>query len=172
MFKPGQPDAAAPPALLLWVIHHGPAKLYGIVKLYMRQLQQTLLPQLWEHLRQIPSLSLAPVWLAVRRCLIMLVHARVVEFLHKILAAWLHQYHRLKQCFNNGRSRQAYARQADRKAECSSSPQAQNDDRQATVIVLLHTLMSTMGQRTSNCDQSLLCRIPYIQHKFCFLTLC
>ena len=160
MFKPGQPDAAASSALLLWVIHHGSAKLYGIVKVYIRHLQQTLLPQLWEYLRQIPSLSLAPAWLAVRRWLTTLVHARVIEFLHKIFAAWLHQYHRLKQCFDNGRSRQAYARQADRKAECSSPPMAQIDDisqgRQATVIVL----MSTMGKRTVTCDQSLLCIYP------------
>lgn len=150
MSKAGQSDEAPSPALFLWVIQHGPAKLYGIIKVYIRELQQILLPQLWEHLRQTPALSLAPVWLAARRCFIHLVHARVIEFLHKVFAAWLHHYHRLKHCFDNGRSRQAYARQADRKAECSTSPQAQHTDssqnRQPTVTVLLRTLMSTMGQ--------------------------
>ena len=150
MSKAGQADEAPSPALFLWVIQHGPAKLYGIIRVYIRELQQKWLPQLWEHLRQMPSVSLAPVWLAARRCFITVVHARVIEFLHKILAAWLHHYHRVKQCFDNGRSRQAYACQADRKAKCSTSPQAQHtdssQDRQGTVALLPHTLMSTMGQ--------------------------
>ena len=150
MSRLGQADAAPSPALLLWIIQHGSAKLYGIIKIYIRHLQQTLLPQLWKHLRHIPPLSSAPVWLSARRCFINLVHAHVIEFLRKVVAAWLHHYQRLKQRFDAAQSRQADARQADREAECSSSPQAQSNDsskdRQATVVVLLHTLMFTMGR--------------------------
>ena len=150
MSRLGQPDAAQSPAWLLWIIQHGPAKLFCIVRVYIRKLQQTLLPQLWKHLRQIPSLSLATVWLAARRCFINLVHARVPEFLQRVLAAWLHHCHRLKQCFDNGWSRQAYPRHADRKAECSSSLLAESNDsskdRQATIFVLLHTIRSTVRQ--------------------------
>lgn len=124
MCKPDQANVPPSPALLLWVIQHGPAKLYRIIKACIKQLQETLLPQLWKHLRQIPTPRLAPVWLAARRVWITVVHARVLEILHELIAAWLQHIHWLKQCFDHGRSRQAFAR----KAESDPSPQPQTDN--------------------------------------------
>lgn len=129
-------DAAPSPALLLWIIRHGPAQLLCIVKSFIRQLRQTLLPQLWKHLRQLPAGSLAPAWLAARRCLVSLVHARLVELCYKIAAAWLQRYHWLKHCYDKSRSRQDCPCQADMIPESSSPRQQQDTDswqlRQAT----------------------------------------
>ena len=159
MSKPAQSDAAPSPALLLWIIHHGPAKLYDVIKSYIRQLQQTVLPQLLEYLRQLPAVSVAPVWLAATRCVISLVHEWVIEIFHKMCAAWLHHYHWLKHCFDSGR---AYGHQAARKAQSCSSTQQQSDNsshaRQATnfcFCMYFGFTLLVMGQSTPSQTVSL-----------------
>lgn len=127
-------DAAPSPALLLWIIRHGPAHLLDIVNRFIRQLHQTLLPQLWKHLRQLPAVSLAPVWLAAKHSLVSLIHAWVSEICHKIAAAWLQLYSRLKHYLEQSHSRQEPPCQADTKAEPVTQQQGTESwqDRQAT----------------------------------------